>query len=53
MRIIIRLIINAVALYAAVAILNGTYLFPSTDNWLDFVWLALIFGLINAIIRPS
>jgi putative membrane protein len=52
MRIIIRLIINAVALYAAVAILNGTYLFPSTDNWLDFVWLALIFGLINAIIRP-
>jgi putative membrane protein len=52
MRIIIRLLINAVALYAAVALLNGTYLFPSTDNWLDFIWLALIFGLVNAIIRP-
>lgn len=52
MRIIIKLIINAVALYAAVALLNGTYLFPSTDNWLDFIWLALIFGLVNAIIRP-
>ncbi len=52
MRIIIKLLINAVALYAAVALLNGTYLFPSTDNWLDFIWLALIFGLVNAIIRP-
>lgn len=52
MKIIIKLLINAVALYAAVALLNGTYLFPSTDNWLDFIWLALIFGLVNAIIRP-
>lgn len=52
MKLIIRLIINAVALYAAVALLNGTYLYPSTDNWLDFIWLALIFGLVNAIIRP-
>jgi len=52
MKIIIKLIINAVALYAAVAILNGTYINPSTDNWLDFIWLALIFGLVNAIIRP-
>jgi putative membrane protein len=52
MRLIIRLIINAVALYAAVALLNGTYLYPSTDNWLDFIWLALIFGLVNAVIRP-
>lgn len=52
MRIVIKLLINAVALYAAVALLNGTYLFPSTDNWLDFIWLALIFGLVNAVIRP-
>jgi putative membrane protein len=51
-KLIIRLLINAVALYAAVALLNGRYVFPSTDNWLDFFWLALIFGLINAIIRP-
>lgn len=52
MKLIIRLLINAVALYAAVALLNDTYIFPSTDNWLDFIWLALIFGLVNAIIRP-
>lgn len=52
MRLIIKLLINAVALYAAVWLLNGTYIFPSTDNWLDFIWLALIFGLVNAIIRP-
>lgn len=49
---IIRLIINAIALYAAVALLDGTYIYPSTDNWVSFIWLALIFGVVNAIIRP-
>lgn len=52
MKLIIRLIINAVALYAAVALLNGTYVYPQSENWLAFIWLAIIFGLINAIIRP-
>ena len=52
MKLIIRIAINAVALYAAVAILEETYIFRQTDNWLDFVWLAIIFGLVNAIIKP-
>lgn len=52
MKLIIRIAINAVALYAAVAILEGTYIFRQTDNWLDFIWLAIIFGLVNAIIKP-
>jgi putative membrane protein len=47
---LIRLIINAVALYAAVALVDG--IVPQTDNWINFIWLALIFGLINAILRP-
>lgn len=49
---LIRLGINAVALYAAVALLQGTHIFPSSDNWLSFIWLALIFGIVNAVIRP-
>jgi putative membrane protein len=51
-RLLIRLAINAVALYVAIALLNGTYLQPQSENWLSFLWLALIFGLINAILRP-
>ena len=50
-RLLIRLLINAVALYVAVALLHA-YIIPSTENWLSFIWLALIFGLVNAIIRP-
>ena len=52
MRFIIRLLINAVGLYAAVYLLGGTYIFPESTNWISFLWLALIFGLVNAIIRP-
>ncbi|HSV86407.1 MAG TPA: phage holin family protein, partial [Levilinea sp.] len=51
-RFLVRLLINAVALYAAIALLDGRGITPQTDNWLSFIWLALIFGLINAIIRP-
>ena len=49
---IIRLIINAIALYAAVALLNGKGLTPQTNYWLSFIWLALIFGVVNAILKP-
>ena len=47
---IVRWAINAVALYAAVALVPGVQ--PQNDNWLTFVWLALIFGLVNALLRP-
>lgn len=48
----IRWFINAVGLYAAVALLNGHGLTPQNANWLSFIWLALIFGLLNAFVRP-
>ena len=51
-KILIRLGINAIALYAAVALLDGRGINPQTDNWISFLWLALIFGLVNAIIKP-
>jgi putative membrane protein len=46
----LRWLINAVALYAAVAFVPGIH--PQTSNWLSFIWLALIFGLLNALLRP-
>lgn len=51
-KLLIRLAINAVGLYAAVAIMSGRGITPQSENWLSFVWLALIFGAVNAIIRP-
>lgn len=49
-RFILRWLINAVALYAAVAIVPGITV--QSTNWLSFIWLALIFGLLNALLRP-
>ena len=48
---IIRWVINAVALYAAIYLLAGRGV-TFTGNWVSIVWLALIFGLINAFLRP-
>lgn len=48
----LRWFINAVALYAAVALLANNGVTPQSPNWLAFIWLALIFGLVNALIKP-
>lgn len=49
---ILRILINAAALYAAIWLMAGRGITPQSTNWLSFLWLALIFGLINAILRP-
>ena len=46
---ILRWIINAIALFAAVRIVPGVTL---QGSWVNIIWLALIFGLINAFLRP-
>ncbi len=49
MRFLIRWGINAVALWAAVAIL------PTVDyrgEWMGLLFLALLFGIVNALFRP-
>ena len=46
---ILRLIINAIGLYLAVLIVPGIDL---RDNMVSILWLALIFGLVNALFRP-
>jgi putative membrane protein len=49
-RFLIRWAINAVALYVAVALVPG--ITQQSASWLSYVWLALIFGVINALLNP-
>ncbi len=46
---IVRWAINTVALYVAVTFVPGIEL---TESWVSILWIALIFGLINALLRP-
>jgi putative membrane protein len=50
MKFILRLAINMVALYVAIVLLPKYILYQG--NWIDILWLALIFGLVNAFLRP-
>lgn len=43
--------INAVALYAAVWALDGHIQLQNGD-WMSLIWLALIFGVVNALLKP-
>ena len=47
-RLLIKLIINAVALAAADRAIDGIH----ADGWKSIIVMALIFGAVNAIIRP-
>ena len=46
---ILRWVINAIALFLAVYLVPGVNL---QGGWVSIIWLALIFGLINAFLRP-
>jgi putative membrane protein len=48
---LIRLLINAVALYAAVSFVDGIQATPGT-SWFSYLGLGLIFGILNALVRP-
>lgn len=48
---VIRLVINAIALYAAAQIVPGVHFTPAND-WSTIFLVALVFGLVNALIRP-
>jgi putative membrane protein len=50
MKFILRLAINMVALYVAIYFLPQYILYDGT--WYGIIWLALIFGLVNAFLRP-
>lgn len=50
MKFILRLAINMVALYVAIVLLPKNITLEG--SMLNIIWLALIFGLVNAILRP-
>jgi putative membrane protein len=50
MKFILRWVINAVALWVAIILLPHYIIF--NGNWIDLILLALLFGLVNAILRP-
>lgn len=49
MQLLIRLLINAVALWCAARFIDGI---RYTGSWQGLVGLALVFGIINTLIRP-
>ncbi|MBN1668857.1 MAG: phage holin family protein [Anaerolineales bacterium] len=49
-RFVIRLVINAVALYAAIQLVPG--ITAQSTHWAAIFGLALIFGVLNALISP-
>lgn len=51
-RFLIRLAINAVALYAALTVMSNHGITLLGNNWANIIILALIFGVINATIKP-
>ena len=50
-RLLVRLVVNAVALYVAAQVVPGVH-FVRPDDWSTVFLVALIFGLVNALIRP-
>ena len=50
MKFISRWAINTVALYVAIILLPHFIILQG--SWVSIIWLALIFGLVNAILRP-
>jgi putative membrane protein len=50
---VLELVINAFAFFVAITVLAGRGIAPTGENvWLNYVVLALIFAVINAILRP-
>jgi len=57
MFLLVRLLINAVALLAAAWVVPGIHLsaatgHPTSHDWLTLIIVALIFGFVNILIRP-
>ena len=51
-RLVLRWAINAIAIWVAITLLQGHGLQVSQGGWLPILGLAVIFGLINALLRP-
>jgi putative membrane protein len=49
-RFLLRMVINGLALYIAIVLVPGIVV--QNPNPLTYVWLALIFGVLNALVKP-
>jgi len=49
MRFLIRLLVNAAALWVATRLVPGV---SYSGGWLPFLGVALVFGIVNAVVRP-
>jgi putative membrane protein len=48
----IQLLINAFGFFVAVTLLRGNGIEAQGVTWVDYLTLALIFGIVNAVLRP-
>jgi putative membrane protein len=51
-RLILRWAINAVAIWAAISLMQGRGIEVEAGGWAPILILAVIFGLLNALVRP-
>ncbi len=51
-KLFLRLVVNAVAFYIAVTLLRNYGIEPQNLQWWGYLGLALIFGVVNAVLRP-
>jgi putative membrane protein len=53
-RFILRWAVNAIALYVAILLVNNTVggILLQNPHWTSFIWMGLIFGFVNALLRP-
>jgi len=49
MRFVMRIVVTAIALWAATRLVSGI---TFHGNWLDLACVALVFGILNSVIRP-
>ncbi len=52
MRILVRWLITAIAVAAAILLVPGITVAPDSNAWFTIVIVALVLGFVNAIIRP-
>jgi putative membrane protein len=51
-RLLLRWVINAIAIWAAISLLEGRGIDVQQGGWGPILALAVIFGLLNALVRP-
>lgn len=56
MRIVLRIAVNALALWIAAGVVSGIHLAEGADDWqskaLTIGLVALVFGVVNAVVKP-